>query len=175
MDALLVKHLKEHSKGLREVNNLFQAKSSQIRSEKNKQIHDCFFTDVLPQINNTDSKKYNSVIKSLSKIYRNKDVDVATELNTIRNTMTGASSPHALGVNEASPLSPKKKIPAPKKTAPLKGGSKKQPVAVPRSPRSEQIVNTLALAIQEYLENHKEEIDLEQSDYSETEETSDNE
>ena len=80
----LQKHLSTCGKGLREFNSFIQSKPTQIRSQRNKVIHDFFYSEILPMIDATELKYYNAIVRHLSKIYRNKKIDVEDEIEHIR-------------------------------------------------------------------------------------------
>ena len=80
----LQKHLSVCAKGLREFNSFIQSKPTQIRSKRNKTIHDYFHTEILPMIETIESKYYIAIARHLSKIYRNKKIDVDDEIEHIR-------------------------------------------------------------------------------------------
>jgi len=80
----LQKHLSVCAKGLREFNSFIQSKPTQIRSQRNKTIHDYFHNEILPMIDSTEPKYYIAIARHLSKIYRNKKIDVDDEIEHIR-------------------------------------------------------------------------------------------
>jgi len=77
-------HLKICSRGLREFNSFVQSKPTQIRSQRNKAIHDFFHSEILQMVSTIDPKYYIAISRHLSKIYRNKKIDVDDELEHIR-------------------------------------------------------------------------------------------
>jgi len=70
--ASLQKHFSYEIKGVKELENLIKSKPTQLRSEHSKNIHNIFYSEILPKIETLDKKSYVKLVKDLSKSYRSK-------------------------------------------------------------------------------------------------------
>jgi len=88
MDAL------QNIKGIKQLQNLLVCSSTQIRCDRNKRIHELFNTTIKPNTDNVEDKLYERIIKSLSKVYRNKLIDIdeyAGQIEKIMKNPNGVS------------------------------------------------------------------------------------
>jgi hypothetical protein len=171
MDILLQRYLSTHSRGLKEFNNMVQSKPTQIRNARNKQIHTFFHTELLPNINNTDTKLFNQAVKDLSKLYRNKDMPVDDTIQEIDSYFKQGGTLVVKTAAETSPkASPKPAAEKPaaestleplkKKVKPITTGKilskpkPEKPIKEPQSPKSKAVLSTLVSAIRDYLEEN---------------------
>lgn len=81
------KYLSEQRTGLKELNNLLSSRITTIRSERNKRIHTFFHTELLPLIETVDKKSFHTLMRYLSKLYRNPTFDVDEYLEEIRKSV----------------------------------------------------------------------------------------
>lgn len=80
-DLLIQKHMTLSK--LKEFNNLVISKATQLRNPRTRKIYEYFHTSVLPKINEINETIYKKVTRELSKLYRDKTIDVDETLNNI--------------------------------------------------------------------------------------------
>jgi hypothetical protein len=83
----LEKHLANHQTALKEFNNMISSKPSQLRNERTKKVHAYFHSTILPLIDVLDSRDYRTVVKNLSKVYRDNKIDIDDAFSHINNSL----------------------------------------------------------------------------------------
>lgn len=101
-------YLDTYHVGLKEFNNMASSKITQLRSERTKAIYQYFHESVLPAMSVVEPKIFKAIVKSLSQVYRNKDIDVEDAIGQIEPLLRG--TPH-IDTRTPSPSRPDPEIP----------------------------------------------------------------
>lgn len=89
MTALFQKYISEHSRGLKELNNMLSCKPTQLRSERTIKVYTFFHSKVLPLIDTMPSKSIQMICRALSMVYRSRGSSVEDALAHIDKYLTG--------------------------------------------------------------------------------------
>ena len=123
--ALFKTYQENYHVGMKELNNMLSSKITQLRSERNKAIYQYFHNSVLPAMSVIEPKIFKAIVKSLSQVYRNKDIDVNDAIGQIEPLLSGGTltidtktpSPSHIIPDPEIPESPSHKIAEKKKKA----------------------------------------------------------
>lgn len=85
-------YLETHNVGLKEFNSMVSSKITQLRSERTKTVYNYFHNSVLPTMSKVEPKVFKAIVKSLSQVYRNKDIDVDDVISQINGLISGRPS-----------------------------------------------------------------------------------
>lgn len=79
--------------GMKELNSMLSSRITQLRSNRTKTIYQYFHNSILPAMSVIDPKIFKAIVKSLSQLYRNKDIDVEETLVQIEPLLIGGGLP----------------------------------------------------------------------------------
>lgn len=106
--ALFKTYQENYYVGMKELNNMLSSKITQLRSERTKAIYQYFHNSVLPAMSVIEPKIFKAIVKSLSQVYRNKNIDVDDAIGQIEPLLSGGT----LTIDTKTP-SPSHNIPDP--------------------------------------------------------------
>lgn len=158
--ALLKNYLETYQVGLKEFNNMVMSKITQLRSERTKTIYQYFHNSILPAMSVLEPKMFKAIVKSLSQVYRNKDIDVEDTISQIEPLLVGGKpsvdtrtpSPSQNIPDPLIPESPSHKVVEKKKKAMKKCA---------KSPKDKEMVKKLVKALKPSKEETESEADTE--------------
>ena len=137
MTDLFKSYLETYSVGTKELNGMLSSKITQLRAERTKVLYNYFHESILPAMTVIEPKVFKQIVKSMSQIYRNKDIDVEDCISQIDPLLTGkhidtrSPSPARAVPNAQVPESPSHAVMEKKKA--LKAKCPQQPKFPPHT------------------------------------------
>ena len=89
--TLFKKYVDLNINGVREFNRLVSSKITQLRNPRTKQIFEYFHKSILPGIDSIEPKVFKTIIKTLSQVYRDKQIDADDAIKQINSAIRGGS------------------------------------------------------------------------------------
>ena len=96
-------YLEKYHVGMKEFNGMASSKLTQLRSDRTKAIYQYFHNSVLPAMSVIEPKIFKAIVKSLSQVYRNKDIDVEETIGQIEPLLVGDGKPRRIDTHTPSP------------------------------------------------------------------------